>query len=464
MSLRRLLPLLLAGAIGLWGGGGQAEGTPAAPGLPAAAGLPAAPGVLLSTDLEGARDLARRALAAGRPDLAVEIARQILAQAPGDAGAHLLLAAGLTRAGVPGQAVPVARRGFRLADSRARRFEAAWLIAEAQALAGRPLAAKVWLRRADGLAPGPEAQAVVATAWRNVSAQSRLTLDLQLFAGPSENVNGGSLHDTWWYMGIPLPVTEALPGTVWGGALQAGLALTPRTSLSVLAVQREVTLDARARARDPSARGRDYRKQELSFGLTHVWQAGDGVTAAILTARAGRRWTGGTVSADLARLGLELRRAMGEDWSLTGRLSVEQSRIPDRPAAGSIARRASLAASHGSAVWGGVTLELGAAEVDSAAAGLAWAGPVLSLGWRPVLPTDRIGLDIDLDLERRDYLRTPGLEPDLWAALSVTAELPGLATMGFNPTVTLSAERTKSDVVVRDSRDLGISFGLASRF
>lgn len=453
MSLRRLLPLLLAGAIGLWGGGVRAE-----------EGTAGEPGVLVATDIEGARDLARRALAAGRPDLAVQIARQILAQSPKDAGAHLLLAAGLTRAGDPAAAAGAARQGFRLAATPGTRFEAAWLVAEAQVRAGRPWAAKLWLRRADFHAPGPAEEAVVARAYRNVAAQSRLALDLQLFAGPSENVNGGSLHDTWWFMGIPVPIAQALPGTVWGGALQASYALTPRTRVSALVMHREVALDDRAHALDPAARAGDYRKEELSFGLTHVWQAAGGQTAAILTARGGRRWTGGAVSTDLLRAGLELRRALAADWSLTGRLSVEQARIPDRPVADSITRRAGLAASHFSERWGGMTLELGAAEVDSAAAGLAWQGPTLSLGWRPVLPTDKLGLSLDLDLEQRDYWRSPGLGADLWAGLSVTAELTGLETMGFSPTVTLSAERTKSDVVVRDTRELGISFGLTSSF
>lgn len=453
LTARRLLALTLAGLL--------CAGTGGLPPLPASA----ADEAHVTTDLAGAVEMARRALAIGRPDVAVSIARQILVQAPGDAGAHMILAAGLTRSGEAGQAVTAARRGFRLAEGKEARFEGAWLTAEALAAAGRPWAARLWLRRADSLAPSRAHEAALARAYGNLAAQSRLSFGLQVFAGPSENVNGGSLHDTFWLWGaIPIPIEEALPGFVWGGALSASWRLSPRTALSARLARREVSLGGRAHAIDPDARGSDFRQDEVAFGARHVWQDETGRTALLLGAEAGRRWQGGQRNADLLSASAELRRAPGPDDVVALRYSVESAAIHGRSVADSVTHRAGASASHRADWLGALTLGLDAVVVDSRAAGIAWRGPSLSLAWRAPIDGDRLGLVLDVTYERRDYWKSEGFAPDKTLGVALTAELPTLAVMGFDPTVTLSLVRTRSQVVVRDTREMGLSFGLSSRF
>lgn len=458
MSLTaRLLALALAA-------GGMACGSFGA-GIQPAAAAPAPGGeIAVTTDLGGARDLARKALLAGRPDLAASIARQILAVSPQDAAAHLLLAAALTRSGEAAEALPVARDGFRLAEGREVRFEAAFLAAEAAAGAGRPMVAKYWLRRADGWAPDETYRKVLATAYANVSARSPFSFSASVYGGPSENVNGGSLHDTFWFYGIPIPITQALPGQVLGSSLQASYRLSPATQLTAQWAHGEVILGDRARSIDPAARAGDYRKDELRLGIATHWQDGGGKTAMDLRASLGRRWTAGDVTAEIADARLDLWRMPDEAWMLGLRLDLQSVGIPGRPVADSLTHRLSFSASHRAQGLGAVTLRLGGALVDSEAAGIAWRGPVLSLGWRPAIRSDKLGLDFDVEVEQRDYWLTPSFDPDLGLRLSVTAELPGLQKMGFVPSVTLSAERTRSQVVVRDTRDIGLSVGLSSRF
>ncbi|MFE3837465.1 tetratricopeptide repeat protein [Pseudogemmobacter sonorensis] len=467
MSLRAgLLALLLAGgAFGL--PGGLPVGGPSglrAETIAQSAAEATGPQVAVQTDLEGARDLARRALASGRPDLAASIARQILAAYPQDPGAHMLLAAALTRVGAPDQAAPVARAGFRLAEKGPARFEAAYLTAEAMALSGRPWAAKYWLRRAAPHAPGAAHSQVLEQAYRTVSSQSRLGFSVALFGGPSDNVNGGSLHDTFWFHGIPIPITEALPGQVWGAALRGGYRLDERTELSFGWTHREVVLGSRARAIDPQARGRDFRQDQLTLGLSHVRLLGGGESALFFGAQIGRRWSGGEVSAHLGRASLGWRQMAGGDWLWGAGLSLETVDIPDRPVADSVTGRLTLSARREATRFGGVEIEIGAVDVDSEAAGIAWRGPSLSLGWRPEIESRHLGLSLALAAERRDYWRSTGYGPDLWAGLSVTAELKSMDIMGFSPTLTLTAERTRSDLVVRDAGALGLAFGVSSRF
>lgn len=418
----------------------------------------------ISTDIDGAIGMARRALAIGRPDVAASIARQILAQAPGDAGAHMILAAALTRSGEAGQAVTAARRGFSLAEGDEARFEGAWLTAEALAAAGHSWRARFWLRRADAFAPSRAHEAALARAYGSLAAQSRLSFGLQVFAGPSENVNGGSLHDTFWFMGIPIPVDQALPGFVWGGALSAAWRLSPETALTARLARREVTLGDRAHAIDPTARSSDFGQDELAIGARHVWQDAAGRTAILLGAEAGRRWQGGRRNVDLLSASAELRRTTGPDDVVALRYGVESATVRGRPVADSVTHRAGASASHRADWLGAVTLGLDAVFVDSDAAGIAWRGPSLSLAWRAPIDGDRLGLLLDVSYERRDYWQTPDFAPDKALGIALTAELPTLSVMGFDPTVTVSLTRTHSQVVVRDTREMGVSFGLSSRF
>lgn len=456
MSLRRLLPLLLAGAIGLSGGGHSAARAETGPEGPR--------DVVVETDIAGAKDLARRAIAAQRFDLAAQIARAILAAAPDDAEAHVLLAAALTRAGQPQDAIAAGKRGYRLARGAEARFEAAWLTAEALANAGRPWAAKLWLRRADLHAPTPEHEAVLARAYAGLSAQGRLAFGVSVFGGPSENVNGGSLHDTFWFMGLPLPIAEALPGVVAGTTVEARYRLAERTSLRLAWSHGEVFLGREARLRSPSARGSDYRKDEVSLGLAHAWQDEGGRFALISGLSVGRRWTGGLHSVDLARASVEARRAVSDSWTLSATLDVEAVDVPARPVADSVTTRFMVSTSHLLPRIGALTFDLGAVTVASEAAGIAWRGPALALSWRPPAAEGKTGVSVALSAEQRDYWRSPGLDPDLALSFSLTADLPQFEVMGFEPVVSLKAARTFSDVVVRDTRDIGLSVGIASRF
>lgn len=419
----------------------------------------------VSTDLAGALEMARRGLAIGRPDVTISIARQILAVVQDDPAAHLLLAAGLTRAGQAGEAVPVARKGFRLAETKETRFEAAYLTAEALSVAGRPWAAKLWLRRADLYAPTAQHEAVLGEAYRNVSSQSRLGFALSFYGGPSENVNGGSLHDTFWLWGvIAIPITEALPGQIYGISTQVTYGVTDGLRARATWSHGEVVLGDRARAINPDARGSDFRQDELSFGLDHVWQDAEGRFALVSSGSIGRRWSGGQVNADFARGSLELRRAMREDWTLSGRLSLEAVDIPDFSDVDSLTTRLNISTSHRAESFGAFTLGVGVVDVASDAAGLAWQGPSVAVTWRPPIRSDAFGLTFELAAEQRDYWRTPAVPDDVWVGLSLTAELPALEVMGFNPSITVSGARTRSDVVVRDTEDLGISFGISSQF
>jgi hypothetical protein len=418
----------------------------------------------VATDINGALELARKALAAGRPELAQSIASQIIAAEPDNASAHMILAAALTRSHRTSEAFVAAKTGFRLSDGREENFESAYLAAEAAALSGRPLVAKYWLRRADSYAPTQRHSEVIAKAYHTVSAQSRLDFGFSVFGGPSDNVNGGSLHDTFWFYGIPIPITQALPGTMIGSAMQGGYQLDPTMRVWLGWTHQDVLLGAAARAIYPDARAQDYRRDEVRLGLSKDWQNGSGTSGLHLDVSSGRQWLGGTEAADIAEAKLMARYLASENWALGAKISVEDARGPERSVSDRREGRLTFSASTLDQKLGAATFEIGLADVASQAAGVAWSGPVAALGWKPRLHTDWFELKFDFALEQRTYWLTPEFRPDLMVGASVTAEVNKLAVMGFNPTITVSSTRTLSEVVVRDTQEIGISFGLSSRF
>jgi len=182
------------------------------------------------------------------------------------------------------------------------------------------------------------------------------------------------------------------------------------------------------------------------------------------SASVGRQWTGGKHNADVAAVDLSALRTVSDNLGIGLRLGVEQVTHPDRPAIDSTTWAAGVILRPSGERLGSVSVDLGAQIVDSDAAGIAWRGPTLSLGWAPALDSDVIGVSFTLAAQQREYWKTPSFDPDIKLGVSATAELKTLEVMGFSPTVTVSSSRTWSDLVVRDTKDLGVSFGLSSSF
>lgn len=414
---------------------------------------------------EIARQMARRALETGQPRLAADIAAQLLAQSPDDPTALVLQTAGLARSGRAAAAVPFGKRAFRLAPDRDARFEAAFLTAEALSLADRPMAAKLWLRRASGYTVEGGQDALLRDAYAKLNARTPLTFGFALGAGPSNNVNGGSLHDTFWVWGIPIPIDEALPGFAASGQVKLGyrLAQTDRLSLNLYAKasHREVWLSEQAKLLNPGAKSSDYASNGLDLGLSAMGLWGKDLRWS-LEAQAGQRWYAHGTTSHSERLALGLEKSLAGKRMLAFSLEGEATGYPSRPVADTVklSGEVSLWQPLGKGSWG---VHLGYSDVASDAAGLAWRGASAGVEWRPAPVMKEVGLSVFGTVQVKDYWKTP-MDADLSVDLGSSARFPSLAVMGFAPTATLTASRNMSDLVVRDSFDLSLMLGLASTF
>ena len=415
---------------------------------------------------ESGRALARHALQSGNPDLAARIAAQLLQANPNDVGSLLLLTAGLERSGHPEQAIVQGRKAFGLATTEAQRFEAAFLTAEALSGADRPGQAKLWLRRADSHSPGAQQTAVLQDAFHKLDARTPLKLSMTFAGGPTDNVNGGSLHDSFDFGPFTIPIAQALPGWTLSTSAQLSYRIIAKpdrsAQLYVIGRQRNVWLSPRAHDLQADAANSDYLYNSLDLGGAANWVSSP-TLAFSLDARAGRRWLGGAVQSDQQRL------VFGTSKALTGNrlahldLTAETTQIPGTARANSL-RLAADASLRQPLSSGTIRFDLGLANLDAAAPGIAYRALSAGLDWQPGKPVLALNVEFFLQGELRDYWKATGFRPDLQVEAGATARFPKAATFGFVPTVTLSASRTFSQLAIRDTANLGLAFGLSSSF
>ncbi|MDO6591663.1 hypothetical protein DS901_13035 [Loktanella sp. D2R18] len=161
--------------------------------------LAAAPVLAQSTvDIPNAqaRVIATRAAQAGDFALAIEIAKQLLAQDPDDRTALIVMAAAAPQVGDFDTGQRAGARAWRVSQTDVQKYEAARLTALAAANAERFTLSTIWLRRALTVAPNDTEIERTITDARAISRRNPWSTSLSFSVVPSNNVNGGADDDT----------------------------------------------------------------------------------------------------------------------------------------------------------------------------------------------------------------------------------------------------------------------------
>lgn len=431
----------------------------------ALASMAGAENLNLTVEPAEARAMATRALHMGRPDLAAGIAAQILAQAPGDAEARLVLAAAQAQMGQAKAAETSARAAYQATDDADLRFQAAYLTASSLSAQDRLAGAKFWLRRADGASQSAADSADLRRAYQGLDRRMPLRWSVSFSGGPSDNVNGGSLHDTFWVWGLPVPIAEALPGFSLQAQVKANWRLretqTSQLMLTAAASSRQVRLSDRAYALEPSARNSDYESQGLDLGLAYRWKVSD-VQSFGLEAQIGHRWLADGRSSDSQKLKFSTDRALAEGRFLAVDVTAvtSQNNYSATRQSMSLGTNAALTLPLGQ---GAVTALVGYDAVMSEAKGVAWRGPKISVEYAPPALPGEVRLSLFGEVQVKDYWKTAA-DADIATAVGASARFDALSVMGFAPTLSVTASRSMSDVVVRDTAETAVSLGLQSKF
>lgn len=438
------------------------------------AGMAEAKPVVL--DPAGMRQLAAEVLNAGQAEDALALTEALLQRDPQDVTALVLQSQALRMLGRMDESRQMARRAWAAAETDEQKFSAAVTRAQVLSAEGRRTAAQFWLRRAVQVAPTEEAQALAERDFRYVRARNPWVFAFDLSVAPSSNVNNGSSRGTFDLIGIedlPIPedmkalsgldiafgtdVTYRLPATDWS-----------RTEFGLGLLTRQVVLSADAKLQAPSAEASDYAYDAVELGVTHRRLAFAPLRYAEFGALVGHNWYGGASMSNYvqANFGMEDRTAPGRvlGFDIMG---VRTWRLDsDTQSNDQIIGSFGIDQAFGEA--GILSVDFVGRQVYSESPELAGTGYLGSIGWEfaDPLPGD-ITLSASIGVGYRTYPNSnyaDGGRQDRTQIGDVSFGINQLTYLGFVPTVSLTAARTRSNAALFDTRSLGINIGYESAF
>jgi hypothetical protein len=360
-----------------------------------------------------------------------------------------------------------------VADKQSPAFIAALTRAAELLVAGRPMAAQWWIRRAYRHAQGPEDEAILREAYAMAADANPVTLNFWANVAPTDNVNNGA-DSRFLQLGDILlildPSSQALSGTEYAASVEVGyrLARSDRasTTIGVNLYGRSYRLSREARAAAPGVSGSDYALVMGEVVLRQRVRFGQDLGQTTLTLHLGRTDFGGAPLYGFAKATATQDFALGQGvMSVALGLEDQDSRSADRADARLYDGRISYASfdSRG-ALW---RWTLGGRRTDSASRfdtfdevqGSVSVSPTWRvLGAAPTLSLDLGGKSYD------DFILSLDGRRDRFARLGVSLMFEQVAVMGFSPVLTVTGTRTQSNVARYDTTEVRASLGFQSRF
>ncbi len=428
------------------------------------------------------RAAAAETLRSGQPAVAQGYADALVARDATDLTAHLILSRALRDQGDYPAARSSARTAWSLAQTPAQKYSSALVMAQALASAGQRTRAQLWLRRAVQHAPNDALAARAKRDFRYVQQRNPWRTDLSFTLAPNSNINNGSARDTSFLnyriseilFGQPVEYSldgaaQALSGLEFGGGLRTRYrfdqSATHAQDLTFSADYRSFALSDGAKAQAPGVSGSDFAYGTVSVGYAFEARNLEGKGTFALGADLGQSWYGGARYASFHRLraaqtfhretGSQVRLSADHEWQ-TGQATNDVDTL--RGTAAWIGRRP-----NGNQVL--VSFGLGAASSPNADS--EYTGATVQTALALARPVMGAAVQFGLGLEFRDYdtsRHDPSGREDAKIAADVTATFKSIDYYGFNPSVTLSASRTDSNIGLFDTTRFGVSLGIRSAF
>lgn len=404
--------------------------------------------------------------------LALKLAGALLQRTPDDGFALITQSRAARNLGQNDLALSSARQAWGAAESRADRYAAALVMAQALSSAGHRTRAQIWLRRAAQNAPNEQLKAVVARDFRYVRSRNPWSTQLSFGIAPSSNINNGSKSDTMVIGGLPFVLSggaQALSGMEYslGAETRYRMQLSDRVQLNFGAAfeSKSYTLSDSAKRKAPGLKGSDlaYQAAQLSMGADFAQKNGIiGIEATF-----GQSYYGGAQLADFARLDLHRRLRLGERSALSFSVSAEDQWRKDRAIKSASTYTGQLGWQHLRTNGDKLGLSVGLRDVQSDSADIAHSAQLAAIGYSFGKPVLGAKIGINFVYEARDYDRRAFGSPprqDDKLTLGATAVLPKLDVYGFAPEISISAVRNKSSLSLYDSEDLNMTLGFRSAF
>lgn len=433
---------------------------------------------------EGA-DLARQLLIAGNAIAAREIALALLQANPNDGEALLLLAQSNMRLGDGEDALTIARRAWRAAQTRRDRFNAAFTIADILASEESYTRSQLWVRRAIQSAPGPQTESIAIEAFRRVRQANPLAIELGFGVFPSSNVNSGNSNETINFAYLPGPFGEIQWIVPADERPLSGLEITlqtdlryriaetesSRTSLEFGVFGRTYMMSQDARDAAPDVTGESLSHVQASFGVLHQWfPTGTEIPfSANLTYT--QSWAGGLPSQRGLNGTLGARFTLDENDNLAVSASIRYSnRIASDVDVMTYSVRGRWSHTLGNDDVFGLTGQLSRATSDVTDLAYRDTTVGVSYDFGPLSIGDQ-DLGLDLAASYTEQFRTyetsaydPAGRDDRISSLRFDVGFRNIELYGFQPVMSLQANRTNSSVPRFDTEGAQIGFNLRSSF
>ncbi len=419
------------------------------------------------------RTIAFADLAGGNPARALALSEALLLRDADDAVALRIGAQAALELGEPEVAFRHARSLYLTTTDARLRFEGARIAALALAQQQRFTRAQLWLRRARQAAPSVEDAAAIADDYQVLRQHNPLQIELDFGYAPSSNVNNGSSSDTIEFLGLTFklsPEAQQLSGHIISAS--AGLTYRlnetarSRTSARLAMQARRHTLSPAAREAAPNYDVSNLDLDQVTLTLSHQWASPYDDQPASLSIRYGQLWLGGEGYSNTYELSAARRWRVDDRTGLVTSLSFGRTAYTESDSEadhwdGTLQWIRDLENGHR------LSLSVGAGQTLSELTTLAHDRQSLSLGYDMGRVTDHFDISVGLTRGWRTYGPTffePAGRSDINNAVTLSVGLPEAGLYGFNPVITLRAQRNASTASRFESETLGMDIGFQSSF
>lgn len=428
---------------------------------------------------------------------ALEFAGALLARDPNDVTALLIRAHGLRVTKDYAAAQKAGRSAWRLAKTDNHKYTAAMLTAQALSSDNKRTRAQLWLRRAAEVAPTKHHEIRAAQDFKYVQQRNPWQTHLSFTLAPNSNINNGSARDSsalLYRLFNPLDIdgagivelgaaSKALSGIETGLSVQSRFRFrqtewtahdlrlgasyrTYQLSSSAKDALDEADAERVAQGEEPSnITGSDFSYGTLQLGYGYKQLRKDHRGEFSFTADLGKSYYGGQTYNSFLRTNIGQSYYATQTTKYTFGLATD-FRFAER---GDDYQLYQLTAGMSRKLAGGDGLYLGiaASVTNSDALRLEYGEIGVRGGYvlgREVMGTS---LQFGLNTSFRDYDVSPhdaSGRREFKVGGEVTATFKQIDYLGFNPTVSLTASTTNSNIGLYDVERLGLSIGIASAF
>jgi hypothetical protein len=427
--------------------------------------------VILTQD--NAVGLAQQAVLSGDLSLGYAIARRLVEVDPHNARALLIIAATAPSLGLASEGRQAGRAAWRLTGDRTLRYEIARHTAKAALSDGNILATQFWLRRAADVATTPDDYDQTASDIRAIRDAQRLRYAVDVSISPSDNLNNGARGglltiDDWFTVGPLTADAQALSGVRGVGQAQLTYALGT-AGRTVVGLRGYGTVNRLTRASQDAVEGlltgSDLNIVQLEAMITHELRLPGGDWPVLMTLAAGDTWAGGQDVGQHVRLEAVTPLSRNDPIRLT--LSAE-AQSPGRNAtyalAASFGGQQSLGA--GTLLW-----QFGLRYTQAPRVNQSFSQISSEIGYAFGKPLGPVTLSVRAGGALRDYpeyslvfASVTGGRQDYTTVVGIDAVFQDISLLGYTPRLSLTATSTDSNISRFATQEIGVTFGIQSKF